>query len=66
LKVTVANAIERYDLLKKDAKLTAELVKVNEELKSLLVENSNLLELKGEMFEANQIILFSLPVAVLA
>ncbi len=65
LKVTVANAIERYDLLKKDAKLTAELVKVNEELKSLLVENSNLLELKGAMFEANQIILFSLPVAVL-
>ena len=65
LKVTVANAIERYQLLKKNAKLTAELVKVNEELKGLLVENSHLLELKGNMLEANQRILFSLPVAVL-
>jgi two-component system NtrC family sensor kinase len=65
LKVTAANAIERYHLLKKNAELTAELVKVNAELKGLLVENTNLLELKGQMLEANQTILFSLPVAVL-
>ncbi|MGO9377013.1 MAG: response regulator [Dissulfurispiraceae bacterium] len=65
LKVTVANSVERYNLLKKNAELTAELVKVNEELKDLLEENSHLLELKGQMLEANQTILFSLPVAVL-
>jgi two-component system, NtrC family, sensor kinase len=65
LKVTVANSVERYHLLKKNAELTAELVKVNKELKNLLKENSHLLELKGRMLEANQAILFSLPVAVL-
>ena len=65
LKVTVANAIERYQLLRKNAELTAELVKVNEELKGVLAEKTNLLELKGQMLEANQTILFSLPVAVL-
>lgn len=65
LKVTVANAIERYHLFKKNAELTSELMKVNEELKGLLVENSKLLELKGKMLEASQTILFSLPVAVL-
>ena len=63
--MTVANAIERHRLLRRNAGLTAELVKVNEELKGLLEENSNLLELKGQMLEANQTILFSLPVAVL-
>jgi len=65
LKATIANAIERYHLLKKNLELTADLVKVNEELKGLLEENSHLLELKGHMLEANQTILFSLPVAVL-
>ena len=65
LKLTVANAMEHYHLLKKNAELTADLVKVNEELKSLLMENSNLVELKGQMLEANQTLLFSLPVAVL-
>ena len=65
LKVTIANALERYHLLMKNADLTAELVKVNEELKGLLEENSKLLILKGQMLEANQTILFSLPVAVL-
>ena len=65
LKVTVANAIERYYLFKKNAELTSELLKVNEDLKGLLVENSNLLELKSKMLEASQTILFSLPVAVL-
>jgi two-component system NtrC family sensor kinase len=65
LKVTVAHAIERYYLFKKNAELTSELVKVNEELKDLLVENSRLLELKGKMLEASQTIIFSLPVPVL-
>jgi two-component system NtrC family sensor kinase len=64
LKATIANAIERYHLLKKNMELTADLVKVNHELKGLLEENFHLLELKGHMLEANQTILFSLPVAV--
>jgi two-component system NtrC family sensor kinase len=65
LKVTIANAIERYHLLKQNAELTSELVRVNEELKGVLVEKTNLLALKGRMLEVNQTILFSLPVAVL-
>ncbi len=65
LKVTVANAIERYHLFKENAELTSQLVNVNEELKGLLAENSRLLELKSKMLEASQTILFSLPVAVL-
>ncbi|HMK56314.1 MAG TPA: response regulator [Dissulfurispiraceae bacterium] len=65
LKVTVANAIERYHLFKKNAELTSELLKVNEDLKGLLVENAKLLERKGKMLEASQTLLFSLPVAVM-
>ena len=65
LKVTIANAMERYHLLKQNAELTTELVRVNEELKGVLVEKTNQLALKGLMLEANQTILFSLPVAVL-
>ena len=42
LKVTIANAIERYYLLKPNMELTAELVKVNEELKGLLEEKTHL------------------------
>jgi two-component system, NtrC family, sensor kinase len=65
LKVTVANAIERYHLFKVNAELTSQLVRVNEELKGLLADNATLLELKSRMLEASQTILFSLPVAVL-
>ena len=65
LKVTIANAIERYHLLKQNAELAIELVRVNEKLKGVLGEKTNLLALKGQMLEANQTILFSLPVAVL-
>jgi two-component system, NtrC family, sensor kinase len=61
LKVTIANAVERYYLFKKNT----ELIKVNAELKELLAEKSELLELEGKMLEASQTILFSLPVAVL-
>ncbi|HMK61125.1 MAG TPA: response regulator [Dissulfurispiraceae bacterium] len=65
LRVTVTNAIERYHLFKKNAELTSELLKVNKELKELLVENAKLLELKGRMLEASQTLIFSLPVAVM-
>lgn len=65
LKVTVSNAIERYFLFKKNAQLTSELMKVNEELTNLLFKKSQTLELKGKMLETSQTILYSLPVAVL-
>jgi two-component system NtrC family sensor kinase len=65
LKATIANAIEGYYLFKRRAELTDQLIKVNEELKELLEDKSKILELKGEMLEASQMILFSLPIAVL-
>jgi two-component system NtrC family sensor kinase len=65
LRVTVANAIERYHLFKKNAELTSELMKVNEDLTKLLGEKSKIIELKGQMLEATQSIIFSMPVAVL-
>jgi two-component system, NtrC family, sensor kinase len=58
LKVTIANAIERYYLFKKNAELTAE-------LKKLLDEKSRTLELRSIMLETNQHILYSLPVPVM-
>jgi len=65
LKVNVVNAIERYYLFKENAELTSQLVRINEDLKKLLDENASLLELKSEMLEASQTMLYSLPVAVL-
>ena len=65
LRVTIANAIERYHLFKKNAELTSELMRVNEELTKMLDEKSKILELKGQMLEASQSIIFSLPLPVL-
>jgi two-component system, NtrC family, sensor kinase len=65
LKVTIANAIERYHLFKINAELTSEVLRVNKELTKLLDEKSKILELKGQMLEASQSIIFSLPLPVL-
>ncbi|MGO9954362.1 MAG: response regulator [Dissulfurispiraceae bacterium] len=65
LKLAVAKAIKRYYLSNKNNDLAAELLKVNEDLKNLLDENSKVLEFRREMLEMNQEILFSLPIAVL-
>jgi len=65
LKITITDAIERYYLFNKKSELTSELVKVNTELRKLLVEKSELLEWEGKKLEISQTILFSLPVAVL-
>jgi two-component system, NtrC family, sensor kinase len=65
LKLAVAKAIKRYYLSNKNNNLAAELLKVNEDLKNLLDENSKVLEFRREMLEMNQEILFSLPIAVL-
>jgi two-component system, NtrC family, sensor kinase len=58
LKMSIANAIERYYLFRKNAELTAE-------LKLLLDEKSRNLELRGLMLETNQHIVYSLPVPVI-
>jgi two-component system NtrC family sensor kinase len=65
LKIIISHAIERYNLFKKNAELTQELLKVNSELKKLLAEKSRNLELKAAMLETNQDIIYSLPVPVL-
>jgi two-component system NtrC family sensor kinase len=65
LKLTIAKAIKSYSLSKKNNDLASELLKVNEDLKHLLDENSKVLEFRKEMLEMNQEILFSLPIAVL-
>ncbi len=65
LKIIIAHAIERYYLFRKNAELTAELIKVNSELKILLDEKSRNLELRGRMLESNQEIIYSLPVPVM-
>jgi two-component system NtrC family sensor kinase len=71
LKVTVANAVERYFLFKKNLELTSELRKKNEELtglnrelKKLLDEKSANLEFRGQVLAAHQNILDSMPVGI--
>lgn len=51
LKVTVSNAIERYFLYKKNAELTSELQKKNEELEALNEELKSALEYKSVNLE---------------
>jgi two-component system NtrC family sensor kinase len=72
LRVTVANAIERYCLFKKNAALSAELQQkntqlaaLNLELQCLLNEKSSNLEVKSRILSSYQNLLDCLPIAIL-
>ncbi len=72
LRVTVANAVERYFLYKKNRELAAELqeknealTKLNSELEKLLEEKSSHLEFRSRVLATHQNILNSIPVGIL-
>ncbi|NLI29936.1 MAG: response regulator [Nitrospiraceae bacterium] len=65
LKVTIANAVERYDLAKRNRELSEELTRKNAELERLLRERTSTLELRSEMLKNFQNIIDALPVGVL-
>lgn len=65
LKVTIANAIELYDLAKRNRELSEELSRKNAELERLLRERTSTLELRSEMLKNFQNIIDALPVGVL-
>lgn len=72
LKITVANAIERYFLYKKNKELADELQKKNEaltelnfELEKLLEERTANLEFRSRVLASHQNILDSIPVGIL-
>jgi two-component system NtrC family sensor kinase len=65
LKVTIANAVERYNLAKQNRQLSEELARKNEELERLLKERSNTLELRNEMLKNFQNIIDALPIGVI-
>lgn len=65
LKVTVANAVERFYLAKRNRELNEELTKKNEELERLLRDRTSNLEQRSRMLENFQNIIDAIPVAVL-
>ncbi len=72
LKITIANSIERYFLLKKNSELTAELTKKNEELSGLneqlnhlLKEQKRSLEFRSRSLSVHQSLLDAMPVGIL-
>ncbi|MFZ5996042.1 MAG: response regulator [Nitrospirota bacterium] len=65
LKVTVANAIERYFLHKKNRELTEELKVKNEELTTLNEMLNDLLDFKSRALATNQNILDAIPAAII-
>lgn len=72
LKVTIANAVERYFLHVKNVRLTEELRNANEELQDindnlekLVEERTSELMFKNQVLERSQYILDSLPIAVI-
>lgn len=71
LKVTIANAIERYNLYKQNKVLTEELKARNEELsylnkrlQSLLEEKSISLDFTSEVLQTHQNIIDAIPIAI--
>jgi two-component system NtrC family sensor kinase len=72
LRMSITNAIERYDLFKKNILLTKELQKKNQELQAIndnlektVAERTTELMLRNKVLTVSQNILDSLPVAVL-
>lgn len=72
LRVTIANAVERYHLYSKNKELASELrekndnlMRLNAELNLLLAEKTENLAFREMVLAANQIILDSLPIGIL-
>lgn len=72
LKIAISNAVDRYLLYKRNLELTQELVdrneqltRVNNELKQLLKEKSNLLDFKSKALKSFQNIIDAIPVGIM-
>ncbi|MCX8026284.1 MAG: response regulator [Thermodesulfovibrionales bacterium] len=71
LKVTISNAIERYNLYKQNKALTdelktrnEELITLNKRLQTLLAEKSESLEFTSEVLQTHQNIIDAIPIAI--
>lgn len=64
LRVTIANSLERYFLLKKNRQLLAELEKANQELEEKVRQRTETLEMQLNALNFSQALLSSLPVGV--
>jgi two-component system NtrC family sensor kinase len=64
LRVTVANALERYALQKHNRELMAELSRANDELEQKVKQRTSELELRNHALTFSQCMLDALPVAV--
>ncbi len=64
LRVTIANGLERYTLLKRNHELMAELSRSNEHLEKMVEKRTAELELRNQALTFSQYMLDSLPVAV--
>ena len=64
LRVTVANALERYALQKRNRELLAELSRANDELEQKVKQRTSELELRNQALIFSQCMLDALPVAV--
>jgi two-component system NtrC family sensor kinase len=65
LKVTIANALERFELYKKNIELTAELNKKNQELEKLNQELQKHLDFRSKALDVEQRIIDALPVGIM-
>jgi len=64
LRVTIANALERYALQKRNRELMAELSRANDELERKVLQRTSELELRNHALTFSQCMLDALPVAV--